>query len=134
MDKITWPVSPATHGIDLGDEVWLSPSQPGHDGETVTFHAHRIYRSGVEIGGVDYQVCHACRAVLLGELALADEEQRHGLGTRVLDRLRRDLPGYRWAITPEKPAARPFWDRIRATHPGEYGLGVRSFECAHLLF
>ncbi len=134
MDKATWPISPATRGIDLGDEVWLNPSQTRHDGGTVTFHTHRIYRGAVEAGGIDYQVCHACRTVLLGELELAEQEQRHGIGSRVLDRLRRDLPGYRWSITPEKPAARPFWDRIRATHPGDYALGARQFGCSHLLF
>ncbi|MEV6909469.1 hypothetical protein [Amycolatopsis sp. NPDC051071] len=133
MDKTTWPAFPARRGVDLGDEVWLSPYRPRHD-ETVTFHVHRIYRAGTEIGTIDYQVCHACRTALIGELDLSEQVRRHGIGTRVLDQLRRDLPNYRWAITPEKPAARPFWDWIRAAHPGEYGLGGRPLGCAHLLF
>lgn len=83
---------------------------------------------------IDYQVCHSCRTVLLGELELVDDVQRHGIGSRVLARLRRDLPGYRWAITPEKPSAWPFWDAIRATHPGQNDLGVRPLGCDRLLF
>lgn len=134
VDKATWPVTPATRTVDLGDEVWLSPSQPRFDGETVTFHVHRIYRGGVEISGIDYQVCHACKTALLGELELVDDAQRHGIGSRVLDRLRRDLPGYRWAITPEKATAQPFWDAIRRAYPGEYDLGARPLGCTHLLF
>ncbi len=126
MDKATWPAFPIRRGIDLGDEVQLNPSPPGHAG-TVTFHAHRVYQAGTEVGGIDYRVCHACRTVLIGELALTDDTRRHGIGTRILDRLRRDLPGYRWAITPEKTAARPFWDSVRAAHPGDYRLAARPF-------
>ncbi|MFD6070291.1 hypothetical protein [Amycolatopsis lurida] len=51
-----------------------------------------------------------------------------------MSRLRRDLPGYRWAITPEYPAARAFWEAIRTAHPGEYDLGANPLGCTHLLF
>ncbi|MEV6908719.1 hypothetical protein [Amycolatopsis sp. NPDC051071] len=113
MDKARETATPGAHGAGLGSEVWLGPDRRRHDGDTVTFHGHRIYLGriylgriylgrfylgGVEIGRVDCHVCHACRAVLLGEIRLFDHRRR-GIGTHVLDRLRHGLPGYRWSIT-----------------------------------
>ncbi len=128
------PAGPVEHGIDLGDEVWLSPSHHLRTGETATAHAHRVYRAGTEIDRVDYQFCHTCRTALLGELDLADDHQPHGIGTHVLDHLRRHLPRYRWATTPEKATARQFRDQNRTAHHGEYRLGARPLGCTHLLF
>jgi len=42
VDKVTWPAFPAARHRPR-QRVWLSPSQPRYDGETATFHAHRIY-------------------------------------------------------------------------------------------
>ncbi|MEQ0560982.1 hypothetical protein ABJI51_18005 [Amycolatopsis sp. NEAU-NG30] len=72
---------------------------------------------------------------MLGEIGLVDDQQRHGIGTRVLAQLRTELPGYRWFITPEKTSSRPFWDRIPRAYPGEYLLSARQhIGCEHLLF
>ncbi|MEU3625161.1 hypothetical protein BS329_20955 [Amycolatopsis coloradensis] len=95
VDNTTWPAFPIRRGIDLGDKVWPSPSRHCHDGATVTFHAHRIYRGGAEVGGVDYQACHACRTALLGELELTHTDaRRRGMGTR-------SWTGFRGYLVPE---------------------------------
>ncbi|RSD26420.1 hypothetical protein [Amycolatopsis eburnea] len=127
------PVEPG--GTDLGDGVRLSPGHSHVENAQVTAFEHKIYRDDVHIGSVDYDACHACRCVMLGEIGLVDNEQRRGIGTRVLAQLRTELPSYRWFITPEKTSSRPFWARIRATYPGEYLLGAREhLGCWHLLF
>ncbi|HEY3481140.1 MAG TPA: hypothetical protein VGL02_19790 [Streptomyces sp.] len=127
------PVVPG--GTHLAGGVRLSPAHPHTETPQVTAFQHAIYRDDVHIGSVDYDACHACRCVVLGEIGLVDDEQRHGLGTRVLAELRRQLPGYRWFITPEKTSSRPFWVKLRAAYPGEYLLGARRhLGCEHLLF
>jgi hypothetical protein len=105
-------------GVDLGDGVRLGPAHRQDDTPVTSSYVHRVYRGELEIGGIDYHTCHTCRTVMLGEIGLLDAEQRRGIGTRVLAQQREELPGYRWFITPEKPASRPFWARIRATYPG----------------
>jgi hypothetical protein len=127
------PIDPG--GTDLGDGVRIAPAHRQDDTPTTSSFVHHIYRSDRDIGSVDYQACHTCRAVMLGEIGLVDDEQRRGIGTRVLARLREELPGYQWFITPEKTASRPFWAQIRVTYPGEYLLSAsQHLGCTHLLF
>ncbi|WP_409496827.1 hypothetical protein [Amycolatopsis sp. cmx-11-12] len=133
VDHARQSAAPAEHGIDLGHDVWLAPASR-HNDARVSYCTHRIYRNGVEIGRVDYQICHTCKVVLLGEIRL-DRDRRRGIGTRVVGRLCRHLAGHRWAITPGKPGARPFWDRIRAAYPAEYlPCAHDQVGCSHLLF
>lgn len=129
------PLPVVSSGTGLGAGVRLSPARSHVENEQVTTVQHTIYRDDVRIGSVDYDACHTCRCVMLGEIGLTDAEQRHGIGTNVLAALRRQLPGYRWFITPETTPSRPFWARIRATYPGEYLLGARPHAgCSHLLY
>ncbi|MQA82389.1 MAG: hypothetical protein GEV10_28665 [Streptosporangiales bacterium] len=101
-----------------------------HDRESneVTRSSFRIYRDDQDIGGVDFWACRTCQYVLLGEIGLVEAEQNKGLGRRVLERLRNDLPGYRWYITLAKRGSETFWRRLRETHPGEYATGA----CPHI--
>jgi hypothetical protein len=80
------PVVPG--GADLGDGVRLASGHRHAENAQVTAFQHTIYRDDVHIGSVDYDACHACRCVMLGEIGLVDDEQRHGIGTRVLAQLR----------------------------------------------
>ena len=100
----------------------------------MTAYERRIYRGDDEIGNVYYDSCAACRYVLLSEIGLVEIAHRRGIGTRVLAQLRAELPGYYWAITPEKRSSKPFWNRMRTIYPGEYGMGdPRVLQCLHRL-
>lgn len=119
---------------DLGHGVWLGRGSTTETISTVSWHKHRIYRDTQEIGSVDYWACHTCREVLLGEIGLIEQSQRQGYGHRVLEQLRRDLPGYRWRTTGTKLNSGPFWRRMRTLHPGEYydTTDERGRPCPHV--
>lgn len=120
-------------GVDLGRGVRLGPVHRRHEPDGVLNQWHRIYRGHTEIGSIDYDLCPACRQILILEIGLLDTEQRRGIGTRVLAHLHTELAGYRWFITPEKLTSRQFWPRIRAAYPGDYdNFGRAPARCPHI--
>lgn len=126
------PRPPDVDRVDLDDGVQLGPDRCRAEIDEVTAHERRIYRGDDDIGGVDYDSCAACQYVRLGEIGLIEVEQRRGIGTCVLAQLRAELPGYHWAITPEKRSSNPFWNHMRTTYPGEYLTGdPRVLQCPH---
>lgn len=129
--------------VDVGHGARLTPCHHDQDSAEVTWHRRRIYRSDeqlgrehgvVQIGTVDYESCRACRLVRLGEIGLVDDEQRHGIGSRVLAQLRTELPEYRWCTTLTKTRSEGFWRRMQAWYPGEYHStgDKRRRICTHL--
>lgn len=121
--------------LDVGQGVTLRTAgfrkEPTAAGN-VTWINWRIWRGQTDdIGGIDYNACHTCQTVLLNEIGIIASEQNHGLGRRVIEALRADLPGYRWHTTPAKTRSRPFWNRLQHAHPGEYHTSGTG-PCGHL--
>lgn len=99
----------------------------------VTWTHVRIQRRGAEIGSLEYDACHTCQHVLLGEIGLIGPEQNKGIGRRVLESVRNDVAGYRWFITPAKRGSEMFWQRMRQTYPCEYNTVHDVHPCQHIL-
>lgn len=104
-----------------GDEIELVTTGHRRESPEVTWTKVRIQRGGAEIGGLDYQACHACWHVMLGEIGLIEPEQNQGIGRHVLESVRHDVAGYRWFITPIKRGSETFWQRMRQAYLGEHG-------------
>lgn len=116
-----------------GDEVELVTTGIRRESPEVTWMRVRIQRRGAEIGNLDYEACHTCHHVLLGEIGLIDPEQNKGIGRRVLESVRHDVAGYRWFITPAKRGSETFWQRMHQAHPGEYDTSHDAHPCRHIL-
>ncbi|WP_157182960.1 hypothetical protein [Sciscionella marina] len=128
---------PITPRIDemLTETVRLIVDAEKCDRDQMTFRPFEIYRGNTQIGSGDYTTCHTCRLVELGEIGFIEPEQRRGLGTRTLLRLRALLPGYHWILTPTKAGSAPFWHRMQRAYPDEYydGRDPRGRRCRHII-
>ncbi|UJW36902.1 hypothetical protein L3Q67_45370 (plasmid) [Saccharothrix sp. AJ9571] len=109
-------------------EAELAFRRSGHDDPTDEQWL-RLLVGGREVGAVLYHVCPVCRTALLHEIGIEDDFQHHGYGTRAIEVLRTDFPGYRWTTTPQKTRSRPWWQRLQQSYPGEYQAGRT---CPHI--
>jgi GNAT superfamily N-acetyltransferase len=76
------------HSRPLGD------SAVGHRRITML-----TWRDGLDVGVLDYQLCHACRTGYVNKISIAPEFQRRGLGRRAISYALARGRGYTWGTS-----------------------------------
>ncbi|MFF1708735.1 hypothetical protein [Streptomyces sp. NPDC058268] len=85
---------------------------------------------GRDIGHLDYQVCHVCRAAHVSTIAIAGPWQRMGLGREALHRATDPWPAYAWSTSRQSADGRKFF----AAMAEETGMDFvpRAVRCPHI--
>lgn len=85
---------------------------------------------GRDIGHLDFQVCHPCRAAHVNTIAIAGAWQRLGLGREALHRVTDPWPAYAWTTSRQSADGRRFF----ATMAEETGMDFvpGAVGCPHI--
>ncbi|MEO3860996.1 GNAT family N-acetyltransferase [Acrocarpospora sp. B8E8] len=62
-----------------------------------------------DIARVVWQVCDQCRYGSINKISIDEGWQRQGLGRRLIHRVLRDGPDYRWVTSSQSPEAKKFF-------------------------
>jgi hypothetical protein len=84
------------------------------------------WRTGLEVGVLDFQVCHQCRVGCVNKVSITVDRQRQGLGGRALRRAIVHGRGYDWSTSGQSPEGRGFFAAMaRRTRGGLSGARRR---------
>lgn len=85
---------------------------------------------GREIGHLDYQVCHACRAAHVNAIAIAGPWQGMGLGREALHRATDPWSGYAWTTSRQSAEGRKFFAALAEETGMDFVPGAAG--CPHI--
>ncbi len=68
-----------------------------------------LERGRLDVGMLDYQICHQCRVGCINKLSITDDWQRRGLGSRALRHALVRGRGYDWVTSGQSPEGKAFF-------------------------
>ncbi|QLY29261.1 hypothetical protein H0264_28860 [Nocardia huaxiensis] len=95
---------------------------------SITFW-HRDYQGG-PVGKLNFLICHECRRGFIGDLNVQTSLQGHGIATRALAELRKQVPGYTWRTSLHLLSGKSFWTLLAERTGEDYGDVDRT--CEHM--
>ncbi|MFJ2667702.1 hypothetical protein ACIO14_25500 [Nocardia fluminea] len=104
-------------------------------GAATDFRSITLYhrdRDDWPVGKVSYLICHPCRRAFIGNLDVNPSLQGHGIATRVLADIRKQIPGYTWLTSRHMPTAKSFWLLIAERTGEAYADTEPDHTCEHM--
>lgn len=96
--------------LDARANVRLVPQD--HDPDPDALREILMLRGGYEVGSLKYLLCDECQLGCVAKIEVDEDYQGRGLGTRALELVRAQAPGYQWCTTSQDDTAVTFWQRI----------------------
>lgn len=96
--------------LDARVNVRLVPQD--RDPDPAALREVLMLRGDYEVGSLKYLLCDECQLGCVAKIEVDEDHEGRGLGTRALELVRAQAPGYQWCTSSQDDTAVTFWQRI----------------------